>query len=130
MITQQFLRLVQQLALMPRPGIPISPPQLLQNLFPCRMTHRFVHSATVTVGSGTTYLFPFLHHPSRVTKLLAQFGLLLSSVFSLPADLGLARLAAQWSLPLYSFCKLAICFPRHCFCWYRFSISGCSSMRS
>src|SRR6185437_14154177 len=73
MITQQFLRLVQQLALMPRPGVPISPPQLLQNLFPCRMTHRFVHSATVTVGSGTTYLFPFLHHPSRVTKLLAQF---------------------------------------------------------
>src|ERR1043166_5178320 len=31
--------------------------------------------ATVTVSSGTTYHFSNIHPPSRVTKLLAQFGM-------------------------------------------------------
>src|SRR5437899_6581420 len=74
MIAQQRLRLIQQLSFVFGAGTLITPPQLLQDLFPCRRTYHFIHSATVTVTFGATYPFPRLYTPSRVTKLLAQFA--------------------------------------------------------
>jgi len=60
MVTQQFLGLVQQLAFVLRTGIPVTPPQLLQNLFPCRLPHGFVHS-----GHGNSYFWRNVSfHPS------------------------------------------------------------------
>ena len=74
MITQQLLRLIQQLALVLRTGGRITPSQLYQNLGPCRLTHCFIHSGHGNPTSGATYPSDPLFTPSRVTKLLAQFA--------------------------------------------------------
>src|SRR6266487_6543384 len=74
MIVQQLLGLVQELAFMLCAGSFITPSQLPQNLYPCRLTHCFIHSGHGNPTSGATYPFTALCTPSRVTKLLAQFA--------------------------------------------------------
>src|SRR5271165_7045414 len=74
MITQQLLRLIQQLALVLRTSRRIAPPHLYQSLCPCRLNHCFIHSSHGNPTSGTTYPSTTLSTPSRVTKLLAQFA--------------------------------------------------------
>src|SRR6266581_8570566 len=44
MIAQQRLRLIQQLSFVFAAGTLITPPQLLQDLVPCRPTYHFIHS--------------------------------------------------------------------------------------
>src|SRR5437773_7778089 len=73
MIAQQLLGLVQELAFMLCAGSFITPSQLPQNLYPCRLTHCFIHSGHGNPTSGATYPFTALCTSSRVTKLLAQF---------------------------------------------------------
>src|SRR5438034_10521906 len=75
MIAQQLLGLVQELAFMLCAGSFITPSQLPQNLYPCRLTHCFIHSGHGNPTSGATYPFTALCTSSRVTKLLAQFGM-------------------------------------------------------
>src|ERR1019366_2038677 len=43
MIAQELLGLVQQLSFVFRTGAEITPPQLLQDLAPCRLTHALIH---------------------------------------------------------------------------------------
>src|SRR5450759_3102712 len=43
MIAQELLSLVQQLSFVFRTGAEITPPQLLQDLVPCRLTHALIH---------------------------------------------------------------------------------------
>src|SRR5438034_9598585 len=74
MIAQQLLGLVQELAFMLCAGSFITPSQLPQNLYPCRLTHCFIHSGHGKPTSGATYPFTALCTSSRVTKLLAQFA--------------------------------------------------------
>ena len=63
--TQQLLRLLQQLALVFLSGILIAPLQLLQNLYPCRLSHRFIHSAQ---GNPT---FGAIRPPADIETILA-----------------------------------------------------------
>ena len=72
-ITQQLHGLVQQLPFVLRARSFITPPQLFQNLFPCRLIHVFIHSGHGNLTSGTTNPFSVPLPPPRVTKLLAQF---------------------------------------------------------
>src|SRR5216683_1500303 len=44
MIAQQHLRLIEQLTFVFGAGTLITPPQLLQDLVPCRPTYHFIHS--------------------------------------------------------------------------------------
>src|SRR6266481_3364612 len=44
MIAQQRLRLIQQLSFVFGAGTLITPPQLLQDLLPCRLIYHFIHS--------------------------------------------------------------------------------------
>src|SRR5438034_5986340 len=44
MLAQQRLRLIQQLSFVFGAGTLITPPQLLQDLVPCRPTYHFIHS--------------------------------------------------------------------------------------
>ncbi len=73
MIAQQLLRLIQQLAFVFRASRFVTPPQLPQYLFPCRLTDHFIHSGHGNPTSGTTYPSDRLSAPPKVTKLLAQF---------------------------------------------------------
>src|SRR5258707_6139001 len=75
MIPQGLLRLVQELAFVLRSRTFITSPQLPQKLYPCRFTHCFIHSGQGNPTFGATYPFTALSTPSRVTILLAQFGL-------------------------------------------------------
>src|SRR5664280_1226586 len=43
MIAQELLSLVQQLSFVFRTGAEITPPQLLQDLVPCCLTHALIH---------------------------------------------------------------------------------------
>jgi hypothetical protein len=63
MIAQQLDGLVEQLALVLGPGAFITPPQLLQNLLPGRLTHVFIHSATVTPLLAQRMLLPVFQPP-------------------------------------------------------------------
>src|SRR5437667_4916658 len=91
MIAQQLLGLVQELAFMLCAGSFITPSQLPQNLYPCRLTHCFIHSGHGNPTSGATYPFTALCTSSRVTKLLAQFANRKS---------GKCRLHSQGALPI------------------------------
>src|SRR5436190_20478206 len=85
MIAQQLLGLVQELAFMLCAGSFITPSQLPQNLYPCRLTHCFIHSGHGNPTSGATYPFTALCTSSRVTKLLAQFDGSASVCFFCPS---------------------------------------------
>jgi hypothetical protein len=52
MIAQQFLGLIQQLPFVLHTGALITPPHLRQYLFPCPLTHGFVHS-----GHGNSHFW-------------------------------------------------------------------------
>ena len=74
MVAQELHRLVQQLPFMLRTGMFVTPPQFIQNLFPCRLIHVFIHSSHGNPTFGTTYLLSASATLSRVTILLAQFA--------------------------------------------------------
>src|SRR5437016_4851792 len=99
MIAQQLLGLVQELAFMLCAGSFITPSQLPQNLYPCRLTHCFIHSGHGNPTSGATYPFTALCTSSRVTKLLAQFDQCFKRFSRLPAAPGWSNVSLSKQNP-------------------------------
>src|SRR6266567_8822309 len=64
MIAQQLLRLIQQLSFVYGAGTLVTPPQLLQDLLPCRLTHCFIHSR-----HGNSHFWHNVSFPLSLTPL-------------------------------------------------------------